>query len=76
MKITMVVFKVLFLGALFIISNNNLYLSDVNDREEFYGMYLSWINTLISESAEFTAYFLKSEWLPGMNEVSVDTIEG
>lgn len=75
MKVTMIILKVLFLGALFIVSNHDLYLSENSDREVFYDLYLSWLNDLFSQSLEFTGYFVKSKWLPYGNYNSVDVVE-
>jgi hypothetical protein len=76
MKLIMIVLKILFLGALFITSNQNLYLSDSGDRDVFYDMYFSWLNTLVVESRDFTTYFMKSEWLPSVDQQLDDTFRG
>ena len=75
MKAVIIVLKVLFLGALFIVSNHNLYLNDGSDREVFYDMYTSWLSDLFSQGAELTGYLIKSEWLPYGNYSSIETIE-
>lgn len=67
----MVVLKVLILGALFIVSNNNLNLSHVQERDTFYDMYTSWLGNLYSQGVGLTGYFMKSEWLPRFDEGSV-----
>ena len=64
MKISIVVIKLLLLGALFIASNNELYLSDVHDRVVFFNYYYSWLENLFNQGADLTAYVVKSEWLP------------
>lgn len=68
MKITMVVIKLLFLGALFIVSNYNLYLSNPIDRENFFNMYSSWLDHLFSQALDVTGYVVKFEWLPDINQ--------
>ena len=64
MKVAILIIKLLLLGALFIISNNELYLSDSVDRADFYEQYFSWLNTIFSQSVDLTAYVIKFEWLP------------
>lgn len=68
MKITIVVLKLLFLGALFIISNNNLYMNNADDRGIFINLYSSWIEVLTKQGIEVTAYVIKFEWLPTDSE--------
>lgn len=67
MKITMIILKLLFLGALFIISNHDLALNNSDNRTEFIDMYNAWIEKLFNQGAELTGYILKSEWLPEVN---------
>jgi hypothetical protein len=64
MKITMTIVKVLFLGAMFIVSNSNLSLNDQVDREVFIDSYVAWIGRLYDQAIEGTAYVVKVEWLP------------
>ncbi len=68
MKITMVVLKLLFLGALFIASNHNLHLNDNTEREIFFNYYVSWISNLFHQGVDVTGYVIKFEWLPRANE--------
>ena len=68
MKVTMIVFKLLFLGALFIISNHNLYMNDVKDRGVFFDLYYSWLDNLFNQGFEVTSYVVKFEWLPDLNQ--------
>ena len=67
MKIGIFIFKFLFLGALFIVSNENLYLNDVQDREIFYDHFYSWLETLFEHSSQIAGYVIDSEWLPQEN---------
>ena len=69
MKVTMIVFKLLFLGALFIISNHNLYMNDVKDRGVFFDLYYSWLDNLFNQGFEVTSYVVKFEWLPDLNQI-------
>jgi len=68
MKVTIIIIKLLFLGALFIISNHELYLSEINDREVFFNMYYDWIDGIFSQTLSVTAYVAKFEWLPETNQ--------
>ena len=60
----MIVLKLLFLGALFIASNNNLHLNDNTEREVFFNYYASWISNLFHQATDITGYVVKFEWLP------------
>lgn len=64
MKIAIIIIKLLFLGALFIISNHALYLNESGDREVFINMYYGWLNNLLHQGLDVTAYVVKFEWLP------------
>ena len=64
MKIPMVIIKLLFLGALFMISNYDLHLADTEEREIFFDLYASWFSTLTDQGAEITGYVVNFEWLP------------
>jgi hypothetical protein len=64
MKVYISIIKFLFLGALFIVSNHNLYLNDPADREVFYGQFNSWLDTLFTHSLQIAGYVVDSEWLP------------
>lgn len=64
MKVSMVIFKLLFLGALFIISNQDLHLIDSSERGVFIDSYSSWLSTLFLHGREVTSFVVKFEWLP------------
>ena len=64
MKITIIIIKLLFLGALFIVSNQNLHLIDTDERAIFTDMYSKWISSLVVQGGEVTGYIVKFEWLP------------
>jgi hypothetical protein len=64
MKLVIVVVKLLLLGALFIISNNSLHLSDSVERGQFVDLYTDWLDGLVEQSVEITGYLVKFEWLP------------
>jgi hypothetical protein len=64
MKISLFVLKFLFIGALFIISNEQLYLKNPVDRDKFFDLYYSWISSLFDQAARVTGYVVDSQWLP------------
>jgi len=64
MKIQIVVVKLIVLGALFIISNQNLHLGVGAERDLFFDIYSSWITSIIHQIADVTGYIIRFEWLP------------
>ncbi|MEK6844494.1 MAG: hypothetical protein AABX83_03655 [Nanoarchaeota archaeon] len=69
MKVSLIIFKLVFLGALFIISNQNLHLSVPNERAVFIEDYNSWLRTLYNQGVEVMGYVVRSEWLPIENSI-------
>jgi hypothetical protein len=67
MKISIIVVKFLLLGALFIISNQELYLTNPQDLETFYDLFGSWIFNLANHFFQISGYVINSEWLPPLN---------
>jgi len=70
MKVYIFILKFLFVGALFIISNQNLYLTHHEDLTRFSGLYYSWLGNVFSNVVSLTAYVVKFEWLPITNETA------
>lgn len=68
MKVTIVILKLLFLGALFIISNHELHLNDNNERAVFIDLYSDWLDNLFRQGFQVTSYVVKFEWLPDLNQ--------
>ena len=68
MKISIGILKFLFIGALFIVSNQNLALNVDENRGLFYESYYSWMSTLLSHSLQIAGYVVNSGWLPGENQ--------
>ena len=64
MKIGIIIVKFIFIGALFIVSNQNLHLLEFDDRQEFYDYFGNWMEGIYDHSLEITGYVLNSEWLP------------
>ena len=64
MKIQIIVVKLLFMGALFIISNQNLHLAIVSERDIFFNAYGSWITGVFQQIVQLTGYVIRFDWLP------------
>ena len=64
MKTVIIIIKFLFLGALFIISNQGLALYDAHNMEQFLTLYYDWLNQVFSNTLQLTSYVVKFEWLP------------
>ena len=63
MKVLIIILKFVFIGALFIISNNLLYLSNPADFATFKEIYLQWIETLFDNVSYITSYVVQANWL-------------
>ena len=64
MKIPILIVKLLVLGALFLISNQNLHLGISSERQVFFDAYLGWVKNIAHQAADVTGYVVKFEWLP------------
>ncbi len=64
MKAQIFVVKLLVLGALFIISNNNLHLLVSVERELFFNLYMGWLGSLFDQGIKVTSYVVEFDWLP------------
>lgn len=64
MKISLIIIKFLFIGALFIIASQHLYLSVADDRTTFLNSFYDWLSNLFDNSWQIVGYVAKSEWLP------------
>jgi len=73
MKIPIVILKLLFIGALFIVSNHNLHLADSNERGVFFNVYTDWLSNLFFQGTDVTGYVVKFEWLPNKDTIPVDS---
>ncbi|MEM4325711.1 MAG: hypothetical protein QXU40_00195 [Candidatus Pacearchaeota archaeon] len=65
--IILVIIKVLFISALFIISNENLNIKDPEDRSVFFDLYSLWAKKVFNQSMEIAGYVVNSKWLPDLN---------
>jgi hypothetical protein len=68
MKILMFFIIFLLFGAFFIISNENILIGEVEDREEFLGLYGEWIDGLTGNGRGVVGHVVKMEWLPEHGE--------
>jgi len=64
MKLQIFIVKLLFLGAFFIISNENLHLLVVSERELFFNIYFGWLADLSAQMIDVTGYVVQFKWLP------------
>ena len=64
MKAQIVIVKLIVLGALFIISEQNLYLTVASDRAIFFNVYSSWVREIFNQAAQVTGYVVRLDWLP------------
>ena len=64
MKISIIIVKLLVLGALFIISNQNLHLLVPYERQMFFDQFSLWLETLFNQGLDVTGYVINFEWLP------------
>ena len=74
MKVIIFLIKFLFIGALFIVSNENLYLNNQEDFSSFYDMFFSWLSNLSGHVLKIAGYVVNSEWLP-RNEAQDSSLE-
>ncbi|MEK6894270.1 MAG: hypothetical protein AABX23_02205 [Nanoarchaeota archaeon] len=56
--------KIFLIGALLIVSNQNLALGISENREHFIVEYSSWIANLFEKTLSIASYVVKNEWLP------------
>ncbi|MFH1500943.1 MAG: hypothetical protein ABIE22_03285 [archaeon] len=64
MKIEMLIMMFFIIGALFIISENNLALRNQEGLSAFYSMYIDWIGSVFNNGISATGYVVKMNWLP------------
>ena len=70
MKTLIILIKIFFIGALLIISNGNLALSNSDNRDIFYERYYNWLSELSGKGAIVVGYVVSTEWLPDIEPVS------
>lgn len=68
MKILMFVLLFLFMGAFFIISNENIKVNTKENFNYFLKEYGGWADSLLGNGKTVVGYVAKMEWLPEQNE--------
>ena len=63
----------LFVGAFFIISNENLALNSSENVGIFFSGYGEWIDGLVNNGKIVTGYVLKMGWLPGGDSLELES---
>ena len=69
MKILILIMMFFVVGALFIISNNNLHLNESTEFGKFYDSYYLWMEQLFGNVKYVTGYLVKVQWLPSNSTV-------
>ncbi len=64
MKFFIFIFVFLIIGALLIISNNNLVLIEDRNLEKFFEIYVSWLDGIYSNVQVLTGNVVEMGWLP------------
>lgn len=67
MKVAILFLKFLFVGALFIVSNNGLHLNIETERNLFFETYYSWLGSLFDNFYHLTGYVTEARWVPDGN---------
>ena len=63
----------LFVGAFFIISNENIALNSSENVGIFFSEYGEWIDGLFNNGKIVTGYVLKMGWLPGGDSLELES---
>lgn len=66
-RTTIFIIKFLLFGALFIVSNDNLYLNNPADFSQFSSTYITWLDLMYSNMKTATGYVIQLEWMPDTN---------
>ncbi|MAG10734.1 hypothetical protein CMI44_00265 [Candidatus Pacearchaeota archaeon] len=64
MKIILFIIIFLTIGALLIINNDNLFLTNPDNLEEFSSDYLQWFDKIFNNAQKITGEAVNLEWLP------------
>lgn len=64
MKAAIFLIKFLLIGALFIVSNENLALKDPGNFERFSSLYASWLGSVFDNGKQITGYVVQAHWVP------------
>ncbi len=69
MKIVMLIFMVFVIGALYIISENNLALNNKENIDLFGSMYGNWISSSFQDAVKITGRAIEMKWLPEQQDI-------
>lgn len=64
MKVFVLLIMFLFVGLFFIISENNLKLSEAGNFSKAVGLYSAWFSQIFDNSRVLTGYLVRMDWLP------------
>lgn len=64
MKFLIILTMVLFLSALFIISNNNISFKDSKEVSVFFELWINWNSKIFSNIKEITGNVIRLDWKP------------
>ncbi len=64
MKTLLILIKVFVIGALLIISNENLAMSSSENRTQFFSEYTTWLSELVHHGIVVVGYVVGNQWLP------------
>lgn len=64
MKIAILIFIFFAIGALLIISNNNLAMVNDSSVEKFSEIYVGWMDRVFSNSLSITGRIIEMNWFP------------
>ena len=64
MKALVIIMIFLLIGAFFIVSNNNLHLSNKEEFNQFGEKYYDWFGKIFGNAKTVTGYVTNMDWLP------------
>lgn len=64
MKAILIFIKIFVIGALLIISNENLAMSSSENRHQFFDEYTTWLSELFDHGLVVVGYVVGNQWLP------------
>ncbi len=64
MKVILIVIVFLLMNAFLIIVNNNLYLNNAENLNQFISTYLSWLGRISENVTEITGNSIDLSWMP------------
>jgi hypothetical protein len=71
MRFLFILLIFLFLGAFFIVSNENIKINKNQEFDRFLKFYSSWLSSLLSNAKTITGYAIRSNWLPDINKTNI-----